>query len=151
MESRYPEEMLSVENHLSDALADVLFFIHKEDVDAVEKEKFVSNYGEFVQSACEALKSEIHFKEVIKPRLVHSEEKNLRVLRQMKDKGKEEKPSIELKVGSTKEEKAAEEKRRRRNTIFYSTKNNRWEEIENPIKQEDESIDAESIEEEEKF
>ena len=96
MESRYPEEMLSVENHLSDALADVLYFIHKEDVDAVEKEKFVSNYGEFVQSACEALKSEIHFKDAIKPRLIQSREKNLRVLRQMKDKRKEEKPSIDL-------------------------------------------------------
>ena len=122
MEPRYPEEMLSIENHLSDALADVLFFIHKEDADAVEKEKFVSNYGEFVQLACEALKSEIHFKDAIKPRLVHSEEKNLRVLRQMKDKGKEEKPSNDL--------KAAEEEKRRRSTIFYSKKNNRWEEIE---------------------
>ena len=114
MEPRYPEEMLSVENHLSDALADVLFFIHAEDVDAVEKEKFVSNYGEFVQSACEALKSEIHFKDAIKPRLVHSEEKNLRVLRQMKDKRKEEKPH--------EEKKEVEEKKRRRNTIFYCEK-----------------------------
>ena len=105
MESRYPEEMLSVENHLSDALADVLFFIHEEDVSAVEKEKFLSNYGEFVQLACEALKSEIHLKDAIKPQLVHSGEKNLRVLRQLKDRRKEEKPSVELKAGSRKEEK----------------------------------------------
>ena len=105
MESRYPEEMLSVENHLSDALADVLFFIHEEDVNAVEKEKFLSNYGEFVQLACEALKSEIHFKDTIKPQLVHSGEKNIRVLRQLKERRKEEKPSVELKAGSGKEEK----------------------------------------------
>ena len=130
------EQMIEIEDNIDNAIADIHMTIHKEELDPLEKISFIEGFSEFIQNACESLKSQINFKEMVRPKFD-------KLCESLKKKEEEE---------NKKEEKAAEEKKRRRNTIFFSKKNNRWEEVENPIEQEEKpkpsiDLEAESSEE----
>ena len=124
------EQMIEIEDNIDNAIADIHMAIHKEELDPLEKISFIEGFSEFIQNACESLKSQINFKEMVRPKFD-------KLCESLKKK---------------EEEKVAEEKKRRRNTIFFSKKNNRWEEVENPIEQEEKpkpsiDLEAESSEE----